>query len=569
MNCELRTINSNPFPMDARQQRQQKIDRLTNHHFDLVVIGGGITGAGVALDAASRGLDVALIERNDFASGTSSKSTKLIHGGLRYLKNLEIGLVREVGQERAIVHDLAPHLVRPEKMLLPLVEGGSLGKLSTSAALWVYDFLADVEGDDKRVMLSKEETAETEPLLRTDILKGGGFYAEYRTDDARLTIENVKTAEQHGATALNYVEGTGFLYDDKKQVKGVECHDRYTGEAFTIHCDHVISSAGPWVDDLRKIDKSMNNKRLFLSKGVHIVVSRERLPLQHACYFDVKDGRMLFAIPRLRCTYIGTTDTPYHGDPNAIPTNLEDVQYLLDGVNHIFPTVKLTVDDVESSWAGVRPLIFEEGKSAGEMSRKDEIFESESGLLSIAGGKLTGYRKMAERVVDRLGKQLKHDGQEELKDTTTKKIPLTGGPFKDYAEVLAYELEIQQQLEAASLAPERAAYLVSNYGKQTPLIIARALERPEETDVARLACAEAAWCIENELALYPIDFIERRSGRLYFDMPSIDPVLDDVVNVFAEAYGYSEEQRGAERQRVLDAIAWVSEFEPGELVVSR
>ncbi|MEM6772074.1 MAG: glycerol-3-phosphate dehydrogenase/oxidase, partial [Bacteroidota bacterium] len=411
--------------MTTSPKRQQELDHLRNHQFDLVVIGGGITGAGVALDAASRGLDVALIERHDFASGTSSKSTKLIHGGLRYLKNLEIGLVREVGLERAVVHDLAPHLVRPEKMLLPLVEGGSLGKLSTSMALWVYDFLADVEGDDKRVMLTKEETMAYEPLVRTDILKGGGFYAEYRTDDARLTIENIKTAEQQGATALNYVEAVDFEYDDDQKINAVVCTDRFTGEALTIRTKHVISSTGPWVDDLRKKDKSMTNRGVFLSKGVHIVVSRERLPLQNACYFDVEDGRMLFAIPRLRCTYIGTTDTPYKGDPNAIPTYREDVEYLLQGVNAIFPTVDLQLEDVESSWAGVRPLIFEEGKSAGEMSRKDEIFESDSGLLSIAGGKLTGYRKMAERVVDRLGKQRQAEGQD-LQKTTTKDIILSG-----------------------------------------------------------------------------------------------------------------------------------------------
>ena len=546
--------------MQAGQQRTAKIERLDNEAFDLVVIGGGITGAGVALDAASRGLNVALIERNDFASGTSSKSTKLIHGGLRYLKNLEIGLVREVGQERAVVHKLAPHLVRPEKMLLPLVEGGSLGKLSTSMALWVYDFLADVEGEDKRVMLDKEETLRTEPLLREDILKGGGFYAEYRTDDARLTIENVKTAERHGALALNYVEATGFVYDDNHQIKAVKCRDRYADRDFEVTCEHVISSAGPWVDDLRKIDKSMNNKRLFLSKGVHIVVNRERLPLAHACYFDVADGRMLFAIPRLRCTYIGTTDTPYKGDPNAIPVYREDVAYLLDATNAIFPTVNLVIDDVESSWAGVRPMIYEEGKSAGEMSRKDEIFESESGLLSIAGGKLTGYRKMAERVVDRLGKQLHEDG-EELNKTTTRKIVLSGGPFADFDEVLRYEEEIAEQLTAASLAPTRAGYLVANYGRQTPDIIALAKDRTEATDVGRLAAAEAAWCIEHELALYPLDWVERRSGRLYFDMPSIPPVLEEVLDVFAEAYGYSDEDRDRERRRVMEAIEWVSEFD--------
>jgi glycerol-3-phosphate dehydrogenase len=546
--------------MKANPQRAAKLAKLRTNEFDLVVIGGGITGAGVALDAASRGLDVLLVERNDFASGTSSKSTKLIHGGLRYLKNLEIGLVREVGQERAVVHEIAPHLVRPEKMLLPLVEGGSLGKLTTSMALWVYDFLADVEGDDKRVMLTKEETMNYEPLVRKDILTGGGFYAEYRTDDARLTIENIKTAERHGATAMNYTEATDFVYDEAGTITAVVCHDRFTDESVTVKTKHVISCTGPWVDELREVDKSMTERHVFLSKGVHIVVSRERLPLQHAVYFDVEDGRMFFAIPRLRCTYIGTTDTAYKGDPDAIPTYKEDVEYILKGTNAIFPSVNLKMEDVESSWAGVRPLIFEEGKDASEMSRKDEIFESKSGLLSIAGGKLTGYRKMAERVVDRVGDQMEEQGKK-LKKTSTKDIDLTGGPFKDFAAVLAYEKEIAAQLEAASLAPDRAAYLVSNYGKQSPIIIEAALKRSEGTDVARLACAEAAWCIENELTLYPIDWVERRSGRLYFDMPSIAPVLDEVLAVFAEAYQYTEEDITAERNKVDAAIKWVSTFE--------
>ena len=552
--------------MSDTTDRRSAIRKAAAHKYDLIVIGGGITGAGVALDAASRGLETLIIERNDFASGTSSKSTKLIHGGLRYLKNLEIGLVREVGQERAVVHDLAPHLVRPEKMLLPLVEGGSLGKLSTSMALWVYDFLADVEGDDKRVMLSKEETKEMEPLLRDDILKGGGFYAEYRTDDARLTIENIKTAVNHGATALNYVEAVDFTYDEEGTIDGVVMHDRDGQERITVRTDHVISCTGPWVDDLRKVDKSMTNRGVFLSKGVHIVLARERLPLQHAVYFDVPDGRMLFAIPRLRCTYVGTTDTPYKGDPNNIPTYVEDVKYLLDGLNMIFPGVDLKVEDVESSWAGVRPLIYEEGKSASEMSRKDEIFESKSGLLSIAGGKLTGYRKMAERVVDRVGKQMNGSGKQ-LEKTQTKDIILTGGPFEDFSAVLAYEKEIAGQLEAASLSPDRAAYLVANYGTNSPEIIEMATRRSENTDVARLACAEADYCIQREFALYPLDWVERRSGRLYFDMPSIEPILEQVTEVFAQAYGYDAAGKKKEIERVRAAIDWVSKFESEPVAV--
>ncbi len=545
--------------MQTTDHRQASLNRLKNETFDLVVVGGGITGAGIALDAAARGLSVALVEKFDFASGTSSKSTKLIHGGLRYLKNLEIGLVRETGTERAIVHQLAPHLVRPEKMLLPIVKGGSLGKFTTSMALWVYDFLADVAGNDKRVMMSKSETLAQEPLLREDILEGGGYYAEYRTDDARLTIENLKTAMGLGAVAVNYVEALGFSYDDDTHIEAINCRDQQSGAFFFIRTQHVISAAGPWVDELRKADESMTPTRIFWSKGVHIVVDRDRLPLRQAAYFDVGDGRMIFAIPRLRCTYIGTTDTPYKGDPDNIPTLQEDVDYLLNATNAMFPSVQLTTEDVESSWAGVRPLIFEEGKEGAEMSRKDEIFTSETGLLSIAGGKLTGYRKMAERVLDRLAEQLAAKGRKIAK-SDTKKITLQGGPFSNYEAVLAYETEISALLEAASLTPSRAAYLVANYGRQSPEIIAQAEKRNESTDVGRLAAAEAAWCIEKEAALYPIDFFERRSGRLYFDMPSIYPVLEEVLAVFAEAYQYSEAEIRQERRKVEEAIEWVSNF---------
>jgi len=318
-----------------------------------------------------------LIEKGDFASGTSSRSTKLIHGGLRYLKQFEIALVREVGMERAKVHKIAPHLVSSEKMLLPILKDGSFSKMLTSFGLFVYDVLAGVERADQRKMYNKEETLEIEPLLPEDQVEGGALYAEYRTDDARLTIEIIKTALEHGAQAINYVEATDFIYE-KNQIIGIKAKDHITDQEFEIHATYTVSAAGPWVDELRQKNKSLQGKHLFLSKGVHIVVDHDRFPVQHAVYFDVPDGRMIFAIPRGRVTYVGTTDTPYQGDKNDVQTNLEDVQYLLDAVNHTFKTVDLTLEDVQSSWAGLRPLIHEEGKSASEISRKDEVFESES-----------------------------------------------------------------------------------------------------------------------------------------------------------------------------------------------
>ena len=212
--------------------RDVHVDELQAHEFDLLVIGGGVTGCGIALDAACRGLKVALIEKKDFASGTSSKSTKLIHGGLRYLKQFDVGLVRETGQERAVLNKLAPHLALPEKMLLPIIENGTFGKVMASVGLWVYDFLAGVRGDDKRKMLSKKQALLKEPLLNAEILKGAGFYAEYRTDDARLTIELVKKAVSLGAVAINYTTAIDFLEDS--QIGGAKVKDQITGKQYEI-----------------------------------------------------------------------------------------------------------------------------------------------------------------------------------------------------------------------------------------------------------------------------------------------------------------------------------------------
>ncbi|MEJ2163286.1 MAG: glycerol-3-phosphate dehydrogenase/oxidase, partial [Robiginitalea sp.] len=389
--------------------RSEDLAAITSQEFDLLIIGGGITGAGIALDASSRGLKVVLLEKGDFASGTSSKSTKLIHGGLRYLRQFDFWLVAEVGSERAIVHSVAPHLVLPEKMLLPLIDGGSYGKWLTSIGLKVYDILAQVGGDDKRRMLEKKEALKLEPLLPEKILKGAGYYAEYRTDDARLTIENLKTSLQYGAKALNYAKVTEFRYDADGKVCGVQFNDLIGGGSHEVKSKFVISAAGPWVDELRSVNRSKKGKRLHLTKGVHLVFPYEKLPVKQSVYFDVPDGRMIFAIPRGKITYVGTTDTNYNSDKDDVRTDLADALYLISAVNNMFPSIELEISDIQSSWAGLRPLIHEEGKSASELSRKDEVFTSDTGLISIAGGKLTGYRKMAERAVNKISRLLEEE----------------------------------------------------------------------------------------------------------------------------------------------------------------
>ena len=533
-----------PLPFSALK-RPEDLDKLTSETFDLVIIGGGITGAGIALDAASRGLKVALLEKGDFASGTSSKSTKLIHGGLRYLKQFDFWLVKEVGSERAIVHKLAPHLVLPEKMLLPLIEGGSYGKWLTSIGLKVYDILAQVTGEDKRQMLEKKEALEKEPLLPRKLLKGAGYYAEYRTDDSRLTIENIKTSLQYGATALNYAEVTEFRYDEQGKISGVVATDLIGGKSFEVASRYVISAAGPWVDELRSVNNSKKGKRLHLTKGVHLVFPFEKLPVKQSVYFDVPDGRMIFAIPRGRITYVGTTDTNYDSDKDDVRTDLADAIYLISAVNNMFPSIELEMSDIESSWAGLRPLIHEEGKSASELSRKDEIFTSDSGLISIAGGKLTGYRKMAERAVNRIARKLEEDHSIELDECRTDQIPLCGSDFTKFKQVKKYIEEVASKLEPEGFQHYDAWYLVTNYGRQTDRILENYRNLKDKDPHWRLMKAELHFGLEHEMIQNPMDFLIRRTGRLYFDIHSVRQYQDKVIDVCAKKLKAGTNSRAA------------------------
>jgi len=544
--------------------RNKQLKKITSKKFDIIVIGGGVTGAGIALDAASRGLSVCVIEKNDFASGTSNKSTKLIHGGLRYLKQLEIGLVRESGSERAIVHKLAPHLVLPEKMLLPLIEGGTYGKMMTSIGLKVYDLLANVGGDDKRRMLNKEDTFEKEPLLDESTVLGSGFYAEYRTDDARLTIELLKKASEFGATIINYCEMESFVYDRDDKIESLNCLDHNTGKKLNLKARNYVSAAGPWVDKIRKKDNSINHKYLHLTKGVHIVFPFERLPVKQSVYFDVEDGRMIFAIPRGRCTYVGTTDTNYNGDLNRVVATKEDAEYLIKATNNTFPDVNLTMDDVESNWAGLRPLIHEESKDPSELSRKDEIFISQSGLISIAGGKLTGYRKMAHRIIDVVLKTLPEKRKKKLKKTSTEHISLVTPTLYSSFEVELYMEELENDLLKKGISdPYHAWYLATTYGKKADLIVDKMDFFIIGTPLENLIRAELWYCVYYEMANSLADFFVRRTGRLYFNIPSIAVYYDIVLKDFIKYLDWDDKRVQLETEKMnlllTDAKTYYSE----------
>ncbi len=528
--------------------RAQFLKKLSTNRFDLLVIGGGVTGAGIALDAASRGLKVALIEKQDFASGTSSRSTKLVHGGLRYLEHLELGMVYEVGHEREVVYRNAAHVVRPEKMILPIVDGGSLGEFTTSVALYMYDFLAGVKKEENRQMLTREETIAKEPLIDSELLKGGALYYEYKTDDSRLTIEILKRANSFGAISSNYVEFTDFVYDDNGKIDHVKVKDAVTGESFSIKSKEYVNATGPWVDLLRKKDNSIDKKRLHHTKGIHIVVSKDKFPLQHAIYFDVGDKRMVFAIPRMNSVYIGTTDTDYVGEFEEPAITQKDVNYVLDAINRIAPKAKLQPEDVISAWAGLRPLIHEEGKAPSELSRKDEIFFSDTGLISIAGGKLTGYRLMAAKVVDLVIKQITANEKRDFGECITKNLRLAGADFSFYPEMpKVVEFADRKYDEAKELQPDPLEFkkLFYRYGTNIDKITDKAYDYYNQSKDAKSAWtkAEVWYCINYEMTNNLSDFFIRRTGMIHFYIDEIMPVLDMVANKMADILNWSNETK--------------------------
>ncbi|MEA3452560.1 MAG: glycerol-3-phosphate dehydrogenase/oxidase [Bacteroidota bacterium] len=528
--------------------RKEELKSLNEKNFDLIVIGGGMTGAGIALDAASRGLSVALFEKQDFAQGTSSRSTKLVHGGLRYLEHLEFGVVRAVGRERRIVHENAMHIVLPERMILPIVDGGSLGEITTNIALKMYDFLADVKREEKRKMLSVNETIKAESLLESEKLKGGAMYYEYKTDDARLTIEVLKKAVEYGAKVFNFADVTDYIYDIDFKVAGVKVQCLSENRNIEVYGKYVVNATGVWVDDMRQKDDNNAEKKLHLTKGVHIVVPKEKLPLKHSIYFDTGDKRMVFAIPRFDVVYIGTTDTDYSKNYENPDVELKDVQYLVKAINDIAPKAKIKYEDVESAWAGLRPLIHEEGKAPSELSRKDEIFYSESGLISIAGGKLTGYRLMAKKIVGIIRKRMENDFGRDIGKCKTKKIKLSGGEFDfDYSLIKLVEYADKKYDEAkqTGISIEDFKKIFYRYGKNIDFVTNKAFEfYNEEKDSKKAWIKAEVWYVVNyEAATDLADFFIRRTGMIHFFINEIKQVQQIVADYLQELLEWTDEQK--------------------------
>ncbi|MFI5244029.1 MAG: glycerol-3-phosphate dehydrogenase/oxidase, partial [Gemmatimonadales bacterium] len=385
------------------QWRERARERIAHDHFDLLVIGGGINGAGIARDAALRGLSVALVERNDFASGTSSRSSRLIHGGVRYLEHGFFHLVFESSRERRILLETAPHLVRPLQFTWPVYRTARLPRWKLDAGLWLYDMLAAFRNVARHRSLSVSQVLAAEPRLKREGLRGGATYFDAATNDARLTIANVIDAVSAGAAALNYA-GVESLTFDRDRVIGASVRDGFTRESFDVRARAVVNATGPWTDTISRLEDPSSPPAVLGTKGVHIAVPAERVGNRAAVtMLAPADQRVMFVLPGGTHTIIGTTDTPTEADPDQVRATRADVQYLLDGANAYFPEAMLTADDVVCAWAGIRPLIASGniGNPAGA-SREHAITVGPRGLIAVTGGKLTTYRSMSEEVADRV-----------------------------------------------------------------------------------------------------------------------------------------------------------------------
>ncbi len=528
--------------------RTAKLKEAAETEYDLVIIGGGITGAGILLDAALRGLKVLLIEKNDFASGTSSKSTKLIHGGLRYLKQLEIGLVRETGQERAVAHNNACHLVHPENMVLPIVKNGTFGQVAANLAIYVYDFLAGVQGEQRKRRVNKAQLQKLEPTFKSDILKAGVVYSEYRTDDARLTIEIIKAGIRNKGIAFNYLEAVDFVKDDNT-IRGVICKDILTNDTTIFKSKVVVNAAGPWVDKIRKQDDINTEIFMFHSKGVHLVFNKKSLPITNAVYFDAFDGRMLFAIPRGEIIYVGTTDTVFKGNPDQLQCAQEDADYIINATNAFFDIKPLKLADVQSSWTGIRPLVKQAGKGQTEMSRKDEIYISDSNLITIAGGKLTGFRKMALRVVDIVIDKLPQD----YKPCSTEHYKIHHQAFDNYQAYNQWNQQLVNDFEA-HFSREDIIELSNNFGHDAKSILETAIKDLNN----KLILAQLNFCVQHEAIYDALDFFERRTGWLYFNINKVRESYKFVIQELSVSLSLTEKQTLEMTKRCESAIALCS-----------
>jgi len=513
---------------------------------DVLVIGGGITGAGIARDAALRGFRTAVVDKGDFANGTSSHSSRLIHGGLRYLEQYEFHLVREASRERRVLLNVAPHLVHPLAFVLPSYRGARVPAWRLRAGLWLYDLLAGFRNVRLHRWLGRKGTLRLEPGLRDTDLQGAALYFDAQTDDARLTLATMRAAAQAGALVASHADVTALLKPDGR-IRGAAVRDVLSGQEYGVRALVVVNATGPWADQLRRLEAPDAEPLLRLTKGAHVAVPRQRLGHVRAMTLTSPlDGRVMFVLPWGDLSYIGTTDTDEDTSPDDVRATGEDAIYLLRSANWFFPTARLSPRDVVATWAGLRPLL-----RAGALdvapsatSREHRVVEGPGGLLTIAGGKLTTYRLMARDVVDRVAARLHAlDGRPRAPRAPTDRLPLPGGETAD----------LEGLVKAATQRGARestARYLVGAYGSEAAAVLNlverdRALGQPIVAGRPEV-WAEVTHAVEREMALRLSDVLIRRLHLFYATRDQGVSAAGAVADRMAAALGWDATRRDAE-----------------------
>ncbi len=533
-------MSSSPF--SGSSGRREALVNLGRERLDLLIIGGGITGCGIARDAALRGWKVGLVEKEDFGFGTSSRSSKIVHGGVRYLEYGHFLLVKEAAQEREVLRTIAPHLVHPLAFMYPVFEGESLMKIR--AGLAVFDYLASTDGKDKHTNLSPEEVRQQLPGLR-ERLKGGVRYLEYITDDARLTLENAQSAAQYGALVVNHARAGPLKMKDGR-VMGCQVTDTLEGTVVNVSARVTVNATGVWCEEVLTAGGIETQHPLVPSKGIHILLRADRLPISGATFLRATNGKRGLAMRRLNYVYVGTTDTEYDGPLDQPRATSADVNEVLGMVQDCFPDQHLTGDDVLATWAGVRPLIREKGKSTRNTSREDAVWHSPPGLISIAGGKLTTYRTMAHRILAIADAEL---GPAPGLPERTATVPLPGAEVGPEG-MQAFHAARGRSLAEMGVAPATVERLCWLYGRQLDDFIALAVDdpswlRPLHPDVPAIR-AEARNAVTNEMARTLTDFMDRRAALLLFSENFGLAAAEAAADIMAAELEWSVDRRTQE-----------------------
>ncbi|MGQ0604529.1 MAG: glycerol-3-phosphate dehydrogenase/oxidase [Anaerolineales bacterium] len=541
-------------PIFTLRTRAAFLEQLRSQTFDVVVIGGGITGAGIARDATLRGFSIALLEKQDFAGGTSGNSARIIHGGLRYVQSLQFGVVHQACAERRILHALAPHLVSALPSTIPLADDWRR-RLKVQVGFWAYDALAQYRNIHLSEHLTAGQLASAEPNIS---MRGGRDairYWERAADDARLTLAIIKSAYEHGALTLNYAEVMGLL-KSQGHVAGVGVRDVLTGETFEVRAARVVNATGPWNDAIRNLDQA-SAPSVRPNKGIHVAVPHAKFPIAGQVIFAAAgDQRMLYAVPWRTTSLIGTTDADYAGDLESVYALRDEVTWLLESVNRAFADTHLTDTDVVSTFAGLRPLVHGAGGAAYGATREHHISISDSGLISIAGGKLTTHRAMAKDVMDVVSAQLGRGST-----CRTDRVPLDSS-IGNQPEVTVL---IENARAAAELEDDVLRYLVSAYGSQCMTVLNRAAQDKSlgrrMVDGLPYLYAEIPYAVEHEMACTLNDVLIRRT-RLLHEAPGQGlPLAHGIAVRMAPLLGWSADDMARQVNAYRQQVALTRRFD--------